>query len=368
MTTKSRIRQLHDAGVSVWLDDLSRPLLQDGTLARLVTEHAVSGVTSNPAIFAAALRAGDRYDPQLDRLLAAGTTDPRALFFALALQDVGDAARLLRPTYDRSGGRDGFVSFECTPDVAHDTPATVEQARWARGRVAEPNLMIKVPATDAGIAAIEELTAEGVSVNVTLLFGASRYEQAARAYLRGLERRVQRGEPIDGLRSVASFFVSRIDARVDELAEQPGTRSAAIAAAQLAFVRARELFSGPAWRALEARGAHPQRPLWASTAPKTERLADVAYVEALALPGTIVTVPAATLAAFADHGRPRPATVDEAGARRTLAALAVGGIDPESVAGHLEVAGLRSFAAAYDDIVERLEEHVRRPAAAGERR
>ena len=364
MTTVSRIRQLHDAGVSIWLDDLSRRLLQDGLLERYVADDGLSGVTSNPTIFAAALRAGDRYDAQLEELLAAGVRDPQALFFALALADVGDAARLLREAYDRSGGRDGYVSFQCTPDVAHDAQATVDQALHAWQRVDEPNLMIKVPATSAGITATEELTAEGLNVNITLLFGASRYEQAARAYQRGLERRARRGRPIERVRSVASVFVSRIDAKVRELAVPTGERSPAIAHAQLVYLRACALFDEPGWHALRARGAHWQRPLWASTAPKTPGLADVAYVEALSLPDTIVTAPEQTLTAFADHGRPRPARVEENAARRTIARLAREDVDLEAVGAELEAAGLRSFAAAYSEILERLE--VRAATIAGD--
>jgi transaldolase len=355
MTTMSRIRQLGETSVSVWLDDLSRPLLQDGRLARYVAGDGLSGVTSNPTIFAAALRAGDHYDAQLEELLAAGVRDPQALFFALALADVGDAARLLRETYDGSGGRDGYVSFQCTPDVADDAHATVAQALETWHRVDEPNLMIKVPATNAGLTAIEELTAEGVNVNVTLLFNASRYEQAARAYQRGLRRRARRGGPIDRVRSVASLFVSRIDATVDELVGQAGGASAAIANAQLVFLRARALFDEPGWHALRAQGAHRQRPLWASTAPKSPHLADVAYVEALSLPDTIVTVPEKTLAAFADHGRPRLARVEEHAARQTIARLARERVDLEAVGAELEADGLRSFAAAYSEILERLE-------------
>jgi transaldolase len=200
----SRIRQLNDIGVSVWLDDLSRALLEDGVLQRYVAEHRLSGVTSNPTIFAAALAADDRYDDQLDELLAGGLRDPQALFFALALRDVGGAADLLRGTYDRTDARDGYVSFEWTPDVAHDTRATVRQALDVWDRVDAPNLMVKVPATDAGIDAIEELTFSGVNVNVTLLFSATRYEQGARACQRGIARRAAGGQPVDRVRSVAA--------------------------------------------------------------------------------------------------------------------------------------------------------------------
>jgi transaldolase len=357
MTTTSRVRQLHDAGVSVWLDDLSRRLLDDGVLEDYVARHGLSGVTSNPAIFAAALREGDRYEAPLADLRAGGITEPRALFFALALADVEEAARLLRPTYERSGGRDGYVSFECTPDLADDAQATVRQAEEVWARVAAPNLMVKVPATDAGIAAVEEVTAAGINVNVTLLFGARRYEQAARAHRRGLARRVRRGEPVDRVRSVASVFVSRVDAHVGRLLGDghpvvPG--AAGIANARLIHDRALALSREPEWSALRARGARWQRPLWASTAPKSPALRDVAYVEALAFPETIVTVPEATLLAFADHGTPGPAPGDAPGAKRVAEALARDGVDLETVGRELERAGVEAFARAYAEVLDRL--------------
>jgi len=356
MNATSLIRQLHDAGVSVWLDDLSRPLLDGGVLQRYVAEHALSGVTCNPTIFAAALRGGDGYDEAIAELVAGGITDPRELYFSLALTDVRDAASLLRDTYDSSLGRDGYVSFECTPDVAHDAGATVRQAREVWSRLDTPNLMIKVPATDAGIVALEQLTAAGINVNVTLLFGVGRYEQAARAYQRGLERRVQEGEPIDHVRSVASVFVSRIDASVEKLigADALAPGAAGIANAQTVYERALQLHRSPAWQSLRERGAHWQRPLWASTAPKSDRLGDVTYVEALALPDTIITVPEKTLLAFADHGRPRLVASDPRGAREVLRALADRGVDLEIVGGELERAGVTAFGESYAEVLERL--------------
>ena len=213
----NRLEQLHDAGVSIWLDTLSRELLDSGAFAALIADSAVTGATSNPTIFAKAITGSDRYDDQLRAAVAAGVRDPQELFFELALEDVRRAADLLRPAYDASAGRDGFVSFECTPDLADDTAATVEQAVELWDRLARPNVMIKVPATDAGVPAIEELTARGVNVNVTLLFSVARYEQVIDAYLAGLERRVARGDPIDAIASVASFFVSRVDAKTDAL-------------------------------------------------------------------------------------------------------------------------------------------------------
>ena len=213
----NRLRALHHAGVSIWLDTLSRELLESGAFAAMIAEDAVTGATSNPTIFAKAIGGSDRYDEQLRASVAAGTNEPRELFFTIALDDVGRAADLLLPVHEASGGRDGYVSFECTPDLADDTAATVEQALELWARLARPNVMIKVPATDAGVPAIEELTARGVNVNITLLFSVARYEQVIGAYMAGLERRVRAGQPVGAIASVASFFVSRIDAKVDPL-------------------------------------------------------------------------------------------------------------------------------------------------------
>jgi transaldolase len=211
----NRLQRLHDAGVSIWLDTLSRDLLDSGAFAELVRDDAVTGATSNPTIFAKAILGSDSYDEQLRAAVTAGVRDPQALFFALGLEDIRRAAEVLRPVYEASARSDGFVSFECTPDVADDTPATIAQALELWERLHLPNVLIKVPATAAGVPAIQELTARGVNVNVTLLFSIERYEQVIEAYLAGLERRVDQGEPIDQLRSVASFFVSRVDTKAD---------------------------------------------------------------------------------------------------------------------------------------------------------
>jgi transaldolase len=354
-TPSSRVRALHVRGVSVWLDDLSRALLESGTLERYVTDHALSGVTSNPTIFAHALRTDDRYRDRLAGLVAKGVREPHALFFALALADVYDAAQLLRETYERTGGRDGYVSFECTPDVAHDASATVRQAQQVWDRVDAPNLMIKVPATDAGIEAIERLTAEGINVNVTLLFAARRYEQAARAYQRGIEQRARAGEPVDRVRSVASVFVSRIDALVAQRLGEGATHgSVAIANARSIYRRAMALFDEPQWREVRAVGASWQRPLWASTAPKTLGVRDVAYIEALALRDTIVTVPEKTLFAFAEHGVPRLADGDGEEDASAIEQAAHAGIDLAAIGAELESAGLRAFTEAYEEVIDHI--------------
>src|SRR5215211_4973458 len=248
----NRLQALHQAGVSIWLDTLSRELLDSGDFGRLIRDYAVTGATSNPTIFAKAITSSDRYDDQLRAAVAAGIRDPQELFFELALDDVRRAADVLRPAYEASDGRDGFVSFECTPDLAHDTARTVKQAVELWDRLARPNVMIKVPATDAGVPAIEELTARGVNVNVTLLFALVRYEQVIDAYLSGLERRLAAGQRVNGIASVASFFVSRVDAKVDALlpAGSDLRGRVAIANARRAYGRYRDRFADARWHVL----------------------------------------------------------------------------------------------------------------------
>ncbi|MFL5876694.1 MAG: transaldolase, partial [Solirubrobacteraceae bacterium] len=266
----NRLQRLHEAGVSIWLDTLSRELLESGQFGELVRDYAVTGATSNPTIFARAITGSGRYDEQLRSLASDAAPDIRELFFAIALDDVRSAAAILRPVHERTGGGDGFISFECTPDLADDTEGTIAQALELWRRLNLPNVLIKVPATSAGVGAIEELTARGVNVNVTLLFSVERYEEVIEAYLRGLERRAAAGEPIDGISSVASFFVSRVDAKADVLlAPDSSLRGeVAIANAHVAYGRYLARFAGERWGALEARGARPQRPLWASTGTK----------------------------------------------------------------------------------------------------
>ena len=301
-----RLQALHDAGVSIWLDTLSRELLESGDFARLIAECSVTGATSNPTIFAKAITGSDRYDDQVRAAVASGTRDPQELFFALALDDVRRAADLLRPTYEATDGQDGFVSFECTPDLADDTAGTIDQALELWHRLSRPNVMIKVPATEAGVPAIEELTARGVNVNVTLLFSLARYEQVIDAYITGLERRLNAGERVDGIASVASFFVSRVDAKADvQLSDDSDLRGrVAIANARSAYWRYRARFTDERWLVLHDAGAKPQRPLWASTGTKDAAYSDVLYVDELVVPDAVNTMPEATLRAFADHGDP----------------------------------------------------------------
>jgi transaldolase len=347
----NRLRHLHDAGVSIWLDDLSRELLESGEFERLARHSAVTGATSNPTIFAKAITGSGRYDGQLRDLLDAGSGDPREAFFALALEDVVRAAAVLRPVHEASGGRDGFVSFECTPDLADDAEATVMQALEVRDRLADvPNLLIKVAATDAGIRAIQELIAAGVSVNVTLLFSLRRYRQAIEAYREGLERRAGKDKSLAGITSVASFFVSRVDGEVDTRLDpaSPLRGRIAIANAQLAYACYRESLEGSRWKALAARGARPQRPLWASTATKDPGYSDVRYVEGLVAPGVINTMPLKTLRAFADHGDVGGSLgADSGGAEGLLRELDGAGVDLDAVTDDLERRGIEAFRDSY---------------------
>jgi transaldolase len=361
----NRLEQLQAAGVSIWLDTLSRDLLDSGAFAELIAGSAVTGATSNPTIFAKAITGSDRYD---DQLRAVHVRDPQELFFELALEDVRRAADLLRPAYDASAGRDGFVSFECTPDLADDSAGTVEQAVELWTRLARPNVMIKVPATDAGAPAIEELTARGINVNVTLLFSIARYEQVIDAYLTGLERRVSRGEPVDAIASVASFFVSRVDAKTDALLPEGSDLRGrvAIANARVAYSRYRDRFAGPRWLALRDAGAHVQRPLWASTATKDPAYSDVLYVEQLIAPGVINTMPEATLRAFADHGDAGRTFV--ASATETLRRAEDAGIDLAAVTTELEREGVRSFCDSYRELLACIEGKLQDARPLAERR
>ena len=350
----NRLQHLQDAGVSIWLDDLSRELLDSGEFMRLVRELAVTGATSNPTIFAKAITGSDLYDPQVRRALDLGLRDPREIFFELALEDVRRSADNLRGVYELSEHRDGFVSFECTPDLADDAEATVRQALDVWNRVGVPNLLIKVAATDAGITAIQELTARGVGVNVTLLFSIHRYEQAIDAYWSGLERRLGTGKPVDEITSVASFFVSRVDTIVDPwlAPDSPLRGRIAIANAQIAYARYVRSLESMRWKGLAAHGARPQRPLWASTGTKDPEYSDVRYIQELIAPGVISTIPMETLEAFADHGDVgRSLNTDAGHSNRLLADLAETGIDFAAITDELEQRGAQSFRDSYCELL-----------------
>lgn len=355
MTPNPKLAALHDAGVSIWLDTLSRELLQSGEFETLVRDCSVTGATSNPTIFAKAITGSDLYDEQLQTLAAAGERDGRELFLSLAVDDVRRAAGLLRPEYDRSGGRDGFISLECTPDLARDTEATIAQAEELWRRLAAPNVLIKVPGTAAGVPAIEELTRRAVNVNVTLLFSIERYEQVIDAYIRGLTARAQAGEDVGMVASVASFFLSRIDAKLDPRLPEgsPLRGTVALASARVAYQRYLNKFAGAQWERLEGLGAKPQRPLWASTGTKDPGYSDVLYVEELIGPDVISTVPQDTLRAFADHGTvARTLDTDPVSAERRLSAIVAAGIDLHAVTAELEREGVSAFCDSYGQLLD----------------
>ena len=351
----SPLAALAQLGTSVWLDSLSRAMTDSGELERLVRKFGVVGVTANPAIFQKAISGGREYDAPL-RALAEQGLDVVAAYETLAVEDVRAAADVLRPVYDRTDHRDGYASLEVAPDVADDAEATLASALDLWRRLDRPNVMIKIPGTPAGVEAIRRSTAAGVNVNVTLLFSVDAHARVADAYLAGLEERIERGEPIRDVVSVASFFVSRVDTAVDRLLAERGRDDLAghawIANARVAYARFRELFSGERFAALAECGARVQRPLWASTGVKDERYRDVMYVEELAGPDTVDTMPLATLEAFADHGQAHDAlTGSEEDARRTLADLREAGIDLDEVTARLLVDGIEAFQVAMEKLL-----------------
>ncbi|HEY2705089.1 MAG TPA: transaldolase [Candidatus Dormibacteraeota bacterium] len=368
---RNPLHALTEHGQSVWLDFISRELVTTDQLTRLISDDAVTGMTSNPTIFQKAIAEGDRYDAQLRELVSAGVTSPDDLFVELAVSDIRHAADTLRAIHDRTGGGDGFVSLEVAPDLADDTEGTIAAARFLWDRVDRPNLMIKVPATPAGIPAIEQLIADGLNINVTLIFALGAYETVAEAYIRGLERRAADSLPV-GNRSVASFFVSRVDTAVDRLLEErlkqrpddAELRSllgrAAIANAKLAYERFEQIFRGERFAGLLAQGAAVQRPLWASTSSKNPAYRDVYYVEELIGPDTVDTMPLETIHAFADHGVVRGDTVreDYAGAHRVIERLRTAGIEIDAVTQQLLEAGVKQFADSYSELITGIAEKV----------
>ncbi len=345
---------------AVWLDYIERDLLTGGGLARFVADDGVRGVTSNPSIFQKAIEGGGAYASAVAALLdAEPAMETKELYEALAIEDIRGAADVLHPVWSASGGEDGYVSLEVSPHLAHDSDGTVAEARRLWAAVARPNLMIKVPATAAGIPAIECLIASGINVNATLMFSLADYEAVAQAYVRGIAacadpRRVA---------SVASFFVSRVDTKVDAALEDIGTGQAlalrgkaAVANARLAYHRFEEIFYDGPFAEQKARGARPQRPLWASTSSKNPAYRDVVYVEELIGPDTVNTLPVATLEAFRDHGELRTSiTEDVDGAAATMAALADLGIDMDAVTSELQVEGVAAFSASFDQLLAALD-------------
>ena len=354
---KSRLHQLSDLGQSVWIDFLSRDLLRTGELARLRDEDAVVGVTSNPTIFQKALAAGDAYDEQLRNELEE-ERDAKELFLRLAAQDVGDACDLLRGVWDRGGGQDGYVSIEVDPTLANDTEGTIAEAARLHELIGRPNLFVKIPATEPGLPAIEEMIARGKSINVTLIFSLERYSEVAEAYVRGLERLVESGGDPSPVASVASFFVSRVDTEADPRLEEAGAPAElqgklAIANAKLAYRRYQEIFAGERWEALAERGATTQRCLWASTSTKNPAYSDVMYVEELIGPKTVDTMPEETIRAFQDHGRVA-LTLEEGldEAEGVFRRVAEAGVDYDDVTETLEREGVEKFADSFAELLD----------------
>jgi transaldolase len=362
---KSRLHEVAARGQSIWFDTLSRDLVKSGELKRMMEEDAVTGVTSNPTIFQKALSSGDAYDEDLKELLEE-TDDPTKIFFSLALQDIRDACDVLKPAYDASNGLDGYVSMEVEPGIAYDTERTFDQARWIANEVDRPNLYVKIPATMAGLPAIEECTAKGTSINITLIFSLDRYKAVVEAYIRGLERLVAAGGDPSKIVSVASFFVSRVDSEADKrLAGHPELRGKlAIANAKLAYQHYLQAFAGPRWEFLEGKGASKQRCLWASTSTKNPEYRDVMYVEELIGPDTVNTMPLETIHAFQDHGEIRGDTVLEGveEAEALFGQLAESGVDYDDVVAVLEAEGVQKFADSFSEIVESI--HAKRGALA----
>lgn len=348
--------QLRSAGQSIWLDFLRRAMVTSGHLDRLRREDGVTGITSNPTIFDKAISQGSDYDEAIHHLAAAGRTEPSDIYYDLALEDVRMAADLFRPIYEETAGRDGFVSFELDPALAHDTPGSVATAQALVARIGRPNIMIKVPGTEEGVSAVEQLVALGVNVNITLLFSVPMYEKVARAYLAGLEERLRTSKSLDRIASVASFFVSRVDTAVDRQLPvgSPLRGKVAIANSKLAYQRFRTIFSGDRWQRLMMSGASPQRVLWASTGTKNADYSDVLYVEELVGPETVNTMPETTLEAFRDHGFVRPHAVTDGidDAAATLAGLTGQGISLDAVTGQLLEDGLRIFSADIEQLLQ----------------
>jgi len=366
----NRLRQIADLGQAVWIDNLNRKLLDEGQLARLIEEDGISGVTSNPTIYQKALDDSDRYDAAVRRALRE-TSDPSEVFLQVACADVREACDLLRPVYERTDGRDGYVSLELPPELGDDVDGSVETAERYKAEVDRPNLLVKVPGTAAGVRAFEELIARGVSINVTLLFDVRRYEEIAEAYLRGLERRAEAGEAIDRIASVASFFVSRVDTKVDPALDEAGRPElkgrAAVANAKVAYESFGRIFSGERWAALAAKGAGVQRPLWASTSTKNPDYSDTLYVDELIGPDTVNTMPDATIEAARDHATPqRTVDRDVEGAHALLREIRAAGVDFDDIVGRQLVdEGVASFAKSYDELIGALERKAGELAPAG---
>ncbi len=365
---ENSVKKLLQLGQSTWFDNITRHMVQSGELQRLIVEDGITGVTSNPTIFQKAISGSKDYDASIREMVRQGIEEEKEIFLRLAMDDISKAADLLRPVYERSKGIDGFVSIEVSPDLADDTDRTVAEAKRIFSAIGKKNILIKVPGTKPGVPAIEQLTHDGVNVNVTLLFAVARYEEIAEAYIRGLERRVKEGKPIGEIASVASFFVSRADTMIDPLlqtklasagreAEKQRIKNlqgkAAVANAKLAYKKYRDIFWGKRFQNLK--GAKVQRILWGSTGTKNPSYRDIKYVEELIGPDSINTIPENTFRAFLDHGKPEVTVtqgLDEAAAVfRDLEAL---GIDINQVTAQLEAEGVKSFADSFAALLKEI--------------
>jgi transaldolase len=356
MTAPDRLAELSGAGVSIWLDDLSRDRMTSGNLAELIAEQHVVGVTTNPTIFASALSNGEAYDEQVRELAVRGADLEQAVR-ELTTTDVRNACDLFRETFEATDGVDGRVSIEVDPRLARDTERTVDEALDLAKGVDRPNLLVKIPATAEGLPAITRVLSEGVSVNVTLIFSIQRYREVMDAFLVGIEQAKANGQPLGELGSVASFFVSRVDTEVDRRLEELGTDEAsalrgkaAVANARLAWAAYQEVFAGDRWQALEQAGAKPQRPLWASTGTKNPEYADTLYVDELIYPGTVNTVPEKTLHAVADHAKLEPS--DDSPPAEVFERLQSVGVDLEDVFHVLEDEGVAKFDKSWSELLE----------------
>ena len=360
------LQQLNELGQSVWVDYLSRRFIEDGELAGLA-DAGVHGVTSNPTIFQAAIAEGDAYDEQLKEVLE-HESEPKEIFLALAIRDIQAACDVLRPTFDAD--QDGWVSLEVDPNLAHDTEGTADEAKRLSKDVDRPNLFVKIPATKEGLPAIEESIASGIPINVTLIFSLERHREVAEAYVRGLQRLVEGGGDPTKVASVASFFVSRVDTETDKRLDELGGHDElkgklAIANAKLAYQTYKEVFSGSDWEALEAKGATPQRCLWASTSVKNPDFPDTLYVDELAGPHTVNTMPRDTIEAVEDHGKVRNALEEDVeGARKVFEDLKAAGVDYDDVVAVLEKEGVEKFAKSFQDLFSDVEDKRDRLVAA----
>jgi len=356
---ESNLHKVSALGQSVWIDFLSRQMLQSGKLARMMEEDAVVGVTSNPTIFQKAISEGDLYDEQLKEILESGEEDPKEIFLQLTSRDIAAACDLLRAVWDEGNGQDGYVSWEVDPKLAYDREGTIAEARRLHEWIERPNLYVKIPATEPGLGAIEEMIASGRNINVTLIFSLERHREVMESYVRGVERFVEAGGDPSIVHSVASFFVSRVDTETDKRLDEIGGKAQelkgklAIANAKLAYQNDLEIFSSPRWQELEAEGATRQRCLWASTSTKNPDYRDVMYVEELIGPETVDTMPEETIRAFQDHGKVElTLTKDVDAAFKLFDDLAAAGIDYNDVSKTLEEEGVQKFTDSFDELLE----------------